>query len=70
MSNPFLEIIDKYGKTAYERVVHEATLEHKQQIADSMPVPDLVKSIKNRAIEIAKDENRMMGIRLEETLGL
>ncbi len=70
MSNPFLEIIDKYGKTAYERVVHEATLEHKQQIADSMPVPDLVKSIKNRAIEIAKDENRMMGIKLEETLGL
>lgn len=70
MNNPFLEIIEKYGKTAYERVVHEATLEHKQQIADSMPVPDLVKSIKKRALELARDENKMMGIKLEESLGL
>lgn len=70
MNNPFLEIIEKYGKTAYERVVHEATLEHKQQIADSMPVPDLVKSIKKRALELAQDENKMMGIKLEESLGL
>ncbi|MCD1608622.1 hypothetical protein [Stutzerimonas kunmingensis] len=70
MSNPFIEIIDRYGKAAYERVVHEATLEHKQQIADSMPVPDLVKSIRKRALELAQDENRMMGIKLEEAMGI
>jgi len=70
MNNPFLDIIDRYGKSAYERVVHEATLEHKQQIADSMPVPDLVKSIKKRALELAQDENKMLGIKLEESLGL
>lgn len=70
MSNPFIEIIDKYGKVAYEKVVYKSTLEHKQQIAESMPVPELVRSIKKRALELALDENIMLGIKLEESLGL
>jgi len=68
--NPFHVALRKYGEYNYNRVIERATEHQHDAIKAGMPIVDIARLVKQKALEMFADERLMRGMQLEEELGL
>lgn len=69
-NNEFHHVVSKTGYDLYLRVIEIATAEQADNIARCVPIAQIALNVKNRALELFANENFMIGLKLEDELGL
>jgi hypothetical protein len=68
--NAFHQIVKEIGYDRYVRIIEMATLEQAESIQKCLPIAQISRNVRNRALELFANKNLLSGMRLEDELGL